>query len=131
MVQHSIRQLHSNVLFLFLCIFNGYFKSHDKHWSMYFQNHPGMKYVHKGFCPTFAEIPSVSSGIPPCWDRIKNVLASYKYNMSIIKKWQYTYHPGIVSTASYPVPSLRISPQPPPNPSISGRIPHLMDESLI
>ena len=79
-------------MLLLLCIFINYFKSHDKTGSIYFQNHPGTKHLHGDSCPPFAGIPPVSRGILPCWDGMKNIPASYKYNVAFIKKWLYAFH---------------------------------------
>ena len=61
--------------------------------SIYFQNHPGTKHLYGDFCPIFTGIPSVSSGIRPCRDGMKNIPASQKQNITFIKKWLYASHP--------------------------------------
>ena len=68
MAQHSIRQLNSNVFYAHsLAAFD--------HMITLLQNYLGTKRS-----PAFAGIPSVSRGISPYPERIKNVSASYKHN---------------------------------------------------
>ena len=79
-------------LFLFLCVFIGYIRSHDMTERIYFQNHSGSKHLYGDFCRTFAEITSVSNGIPLWRDGMKNFPALYKRNLVFVKKLMYAYH---------------------------------------
>ena len=52
--------------------------------TVYF--YPGMKYLYGKYCPDYAWIPPRVSMIPPRWDAVKNISASYKYNNKLVKE---------------------------------------------
>ena len=72
------------------------------HMIALFQNNPGTKLLCGYFRSAFAGISSASSGISPCWDRMNNAPASYKYNFS---KELIVFRPSCVFSRPIFIPS--------------------------
>lgn len=88
-----MRKIHLKVLFLFLCVLLGYFQSHDKHCRNLFSKLSQHKAFIWRFWSRLCRKRFSFKRDPALLGRIKNVRASFKRNIALIKKCLRAQHP--------------------------------------